>query len=113
MIDTETGNATVEHVLELFDTRYYKTQATMSNAFSAGWKKPSLNWFMNVETPSFNYYLNYTEVYTRENGFQFFYEYSQDSSMTDLLDFTEIGNKIIMTLALRHAVLYLSTLPYY
>ena len=91
MVDTEMGNATMEHVLTLFDTRYNKAQATMSNSFNAGWKKPSANWFMNVETPSLNYYQNYTGIYTKENGVQLFYEYSQDSFMTDLLDFTEIS----------------------
>ena len=91
LVDTDVGSVNLDHVLTLFDNRYNKAQATMSNNFGAGWKKPFANWFMNVETPSVNYYQNYTGVYTRENGVQFFYEYSQDNSMSDLFDFTEIS----------------------
>ncbi|XP_071476668.1 uncharacterized protein [Diadema antillarum] len=91
MLDCETGTSLVEHMYTLQDTRYNKPQVTVSNTFNAGWKKPTASWYMSVDTPRLTFYQNYTALYSRENGIQYFYETSQDS-MSDLLDFTEISN---------------------
>ncbi|XP_063962648.1 uncharacterized protein LOC129270763 [Lytechinus pictus] len=92
VIDMESGASSLDHTYTLYDTRYNKPQVTVSNIIAAGWKKPSANWVMEIETPSIVYYQNYTALYSRENGLQFYYENSQDSSFSDLLDFTEISN---------------------
>ncbi|XP_063962637.1 uncharacterized protein LOC129271361 [Lytechinus pictus] len=91
-IDMDSGASSLDHTYTLYDTRYSKPQVTVSNIIAAGWKKPSANWVMDIETPSMVYYQNYTALFSRENGLQFFYENSQDSSISDLLDFTEISN---------------------
>nr|XP_054764060.1 LOW QUALITY PROTEIN: uncharacterized protein LOC129270763 [Lytechinus pictus] len=92
VIDMESGASSLDHTYTLYDTRYSKPQVTVSNIIAAGWKKPSANWVMEIETPSMVYYQNYTALFSRENGLQFYYENSQDSSFSDLLDFTEISN---------------------
>ncbi|XP_041474845.1 uncharacterized protein LOC121423559 [Lytechinus variegatus] len=92
VIDMESGASSLAHTYTLYDTRYSKPQVTVSNIIAAGWKKPSANWVMDIETPSMVFYQNYTALYSRENGLQCFYENSQDSSFSDLLDFTEISN---------------------
>ena len=91
VIDIESGTSTLEHTYTLYDTRYRKPQVTVSNSISGGWKRPLANWVMDIETPSTVYFQNYTALYCREVGLQFFYETSQDSSFSDLLDFTEIS----------------------
>ncbi|XP_030851735.1 uncharacterized protein LOC583017, partial [Strongylocentrotus purpuratus] len=92
MIDMESGTSALDHTYTLYDTRYSKPQVTVSNSIGAGWKKPLANWALTIETPSSVYLQNYTALYTSDNGLQFFYENSQDSSLSDLLNFIEISN---------------------
>ncbi|XP_072173028.1 uncharacterized protein [Diadema setosum] len=91
MVDTEVGSAMLQHVFTAYDTRYNKQQANISNTISMGWKKPSAKWYMKMQVPTLSYHQNYTALYSPENGVEYFFEMSQNSSFSDLLDYIEMS----------------------